>query len=175
MSYKEYPAWRFGPGATSVVVNSPEEDSLLGGEWSDKIPEGFQPEGHPTFRTAEYAAAEGKMRAAEDAEKARKAKAEQDRKDKEEADRLAAQKQPSEIEARAQANLVAQQKQQEEAADREAAERQRTAEAQRMKAIEQDAERERQSQFAQKAHEQLQDLAKKDEEAKRGPGRPKKV
>ena len=44
-----YPAWRFGPDGASVVVHSPEEDSQLGKGWSDKVPEGFRPEGHPTF------------------------------------------------------------------------------------------------------------------------------
>lgn len=72
MSSKEYPAWRFGPNATSVVVLSPEEDSMLGSEWSDKPPEDFNPEGHPTFRTVEMAAAEDKLQAAERAVAERK-------------------------------------------------------------------------------------------------------
>lgn len=47
-----YPAWRFGPEGVSVVVHSPEEDSQLGKGWSDKVPEGFRPEGHPTYPSA---------------------------------------------------------------------------------------------------------------------------
>lgn len=44
-----YPAWRFGPGGTSVVINSPEEDSMLPEGWSDKVPEDFDPTKHPTY------------------------------------------------------------------------------------------------------------------------------
>lgn len=54
MSFEPYPAWRFGPEGRSVVVCSPEEDSLLDESWSAKIPEGFQPEGHPTYRSVEF-------------------------------------------------------------------------------------------------------------------------
>lgn len=49
-----YPAWRFGPDGTSVVVHSPEEDSQLGKGWTDKVPEGFEPEKHPTYRGVEF-------------------------------------------------------------------------------------------------------------------------
>lgn len=48
-----YPAWRFGPEGASVVVHSPEEDSQLGKGWSDKAPEDFRPEGHPTYRSVD--------------------------------------------------------------------------------------------------------------------------
>jgi hypothetical protein len=43
-----YPAWRFGPEGSSVVVLSPEEDSMLGDSWSDQVHEGFDPKTAPT-------------------------------------------------------------------------------------------------------------------------------
>lgn len=43
-----YPAYRFGPNGSSVVILSPEDDSMLPKGWSDKVPEGFDPKGHPT-------------------------------------------------------------------------------------------------------------------------------
>jgi hypothetical protein len=47
--FEPYPAWRFGPEGASVVVLSPEEDSMLGDEWSDKVPENFDPVTAPTY------------------------------------------------------------------------------------------------------------------------------
>lgn len=44
-----YPAWRFGPNATSVVILSPEEDSMLGPDWSDKVHADFDPITAPTY------------------------------------------------------------------------------------------------------------------------------
>lgn len=44
-----YPAFRFGPDNTSVVVLSPEEDSLLDEQWSDKPPEVFDAKTAPTY------------------------------------------------------------------------------------------------------------------------------
>lgn len=52
MTFEPYPAWRFGPEGASVVVLSPEEDSMLGKEWSDKVPENFDPVKAPTYRSA---------------------------------------------------------------------------------------------------------------------------
>lgn len=46
-----YPAWRFGPNGTSVVILSPEDDGMLPAGWSDKVPADFDPKGHPTFGT----------------------------------------------------------------------------------------------------------------------------
>ena len=47
----EYPSFRFGPDGASVVVLSPEEDSMLGKDWSDKAPEDFDPVKAPTYRS----------------------------------------------------------------------------------------------------------------------------
>lgn len=58
MTFEPYPAWRFGPGGTSVVVYSPEDDSQLGSAWSDQVPEDFQPKGHPTYMTVAFAASD---------------------------------------------------------------------------------------------------------------------
>lgn len=44
-----YPAFRFGPNGTSVVILSPEDDSMLPKGWSDKVPEGWSGVGHPTY------------------------------------------------------------------------------------------------------------------------------
>jgi hypothetical protein len=49
-----YPAWRFGPEGSSVVVLSPEEDSMLGASWSDKVHEGFDPTTAPTYTSVEF-------------------------------------------------------------------------------------------------------------------------
>ncbi len=53
MSYEPYPAWRFTADGKSVVVMSPEEASMLDASWSDKIPEDWRSEGHPTYRSVE--------------------------------------------------------------------------------------------------------------------------
>ena len=44
-----YPAWRFSAEGQSVVVCSPEEDSMLDSSWGTTVPEGFDPEKHPTY------------------------------------------------------------------------------------------------------------------------------
>jgi len=49
-----YPAFRFGPNGTSVVIHSPEEDSMLPSGWSDKPGEGFDPKTAPTYASVEY-------------------------------------------------------------------------------------------------------------------------
>lgn len=45
----DYPAFRFGPNGSSVVILSPEDDSMLPAGWSDKAPADFDPKGHPTY------------------------------------------------------------------------------------------------------------------------------
>jgi hypothetical protein len=45
-----YPAWRFSAQGQSVVVLSPEEDAMLGKDWSEKVPADFEPAKHPTYR-----------------------------------------------------------------------------------------------------------------------------
>lgn len=52
-TFESYPAWRFGPEGASVVVLSPEEDSMLGKDWSDKVPDGFDPVKAPTYQRAD--------------------------------------------------------------------------------------------------------------------------
>ena len=54
MTANNYPAWRFGPEGSSVVVLSPEEDSLLGSSWSDQVHEGFDPKTAPTYPGVEF-------------------------------------------------------------------------------------------------------------------------
>lgn len=54
MTANNYPAWRFGPDGTSVVILSPEEDSMLGKGWSDKVHEGFDPKTAPTYRSVDH-------------------------------------------------------------------------------------------------------------------------
>jgi hypothetical protein len=49
-----YPAWRFHADGMSVVVHSPEEDSLLTGGWSDKVHADFDPKTAPTYRSVEH-------------------------------------------------------------------------------------------------------------------------
>lgn len=48
-----YPAWRFTAEGLSVVVLSPEEDSMLGSSWSDQVPASFDPVKAPTYRRAD--------------------------------------------------------------------------------------------------------------------------
>lgn len=45
-----YPAWRFSAEGKSVVVLSPEEDSMLDSSWGTTVPEDFDPSQHPTYR-----------------------------------------------------------------------------------------------------------------------------
>jgi hypothetical protein len=52
-TFEAYPAWRFGPEGASVVVLSPEEDGMLGKDWSDKVPENFDPVKAPTYQRAD--------------------------------------------------------------------------------------------------------------------------
>ena len=49
-----YPAWRFSTEGQSVVVCSPEEDSMLDETWGTTVPEGFDPAKHPTFKAVEF-------------------------------------------------------------------------------------------------------------------------
>lgn len=49
-----YPAWRFGPNKTSVVILSAEEDSMLPEGWTDKVHEDFDPKTAPTYSSAEF-------------------------------------------------------------------------------------------------------------------------
>lgn len=49
-----YPAWRFGPDATSVVVLSPEEDQKLNDDWSDEPHDDFDPKTAPTYSSVAF-------------------------------------------------------------------------------------------------------------------------
>jgi len=49
-----YPAFRFHQDGSSVVILSPEEDSMLDSGWSDKVPEGFDPVKAPTYRNVAF-------------------------------------------------------------------------------------------------------------------------
>lgn len=49
MTFEPYPAWRFGPEGASVIVLSPEDDSMLGESWSDKPPENWKSVLAPTY------------------------------------------------------------------------------------------------------------------------------
>lgn len=49
-----YPAFRFGPNGTSVVVISAEEDSMLPEGWSDQVHGDFDPKTAPTYPGAEF-------------------------------------------------------------------------------------------------------------------------
>lgn len=49
-----YPAWRFGPDGTSVVVMSPEEDAKLNDDWSDEVGEDFNPKDAPTYKSVDF-------------------------------------------------------------------------------------------------------------------------
>lgn len=49
-----YPAFRFGPNGTSVIIHSAEEDSMLDTQWSDKPPEVFDPRTAPTYMSVEH-------------------------------------------------------------------------------------------------------------------------
>lgn len=48
-----YPAWRFNTEGQSVVVCSPEEDSMLDESWGTTVPEDFDPTKHPTYPRAD--------------------------------------------------------------------------------------------------------------------------
>jgi hypothetical protein len=48
-----YPAWRFSTEGQSVIVCSPEEDSMLDESWGTIVPEGFDPKEHPTYPNVE--------------------------------------------------------------------------------------------------------------------------
>jgi len=52
-TFEPYPAWRFGSDGASVVVLSPEEDSMLGKDWTDKVPDSFDPVKAPTYQRAD--------------------------------------------------------------------------------------------------------------------------
>lgn len=49
-----YPAWRFSVEGQSVVVCSPEEDSMLDSTWGTTVPENFDPTKHPTYKAVEF-------------------------------------------------------------------------------------------------------------------------
>lgn len=49
-----YPAWRFSANGQSVVVCSPEEDSMLDSTWGTTVPDGFDPSKHPTYKAVAF-------------------------------------------------------------------------------------------------------------------------